>query len=383
MRTFKPLLLCLIGVLLLSTTTSTFAGDFTLSNNSGSASTIWFISGEASLVMNRFDLAARNVTLPTQLDRASISVETPIPGTLIDVVVFEDADGDSPANAELVGRTEVDIRSAGTFTVTFDDPLNINQPFVWVGFYLPVDFEFRADTSGTSSLTYWAWVSGSRFDPGNLSTAGVLGPANGSSPVGIDMDGVARITAELITDGTATALSETTTNNDITGVSPITRSNDTDLVNVNAAVFPNRNAAGRIIQNDGGQADLRAMQGYADCDGLFYDTYDTEVTYGSGVRMACKSWPQQLMPETPEGYVRRTQVGYDMDIYGVDSGLTSFPESVTHCMVVPNADLPNAVLGVAQGSLRFWTILPTVRYGDAICSEFDQAGWIAYFLPTS
>ena len=62
---------------------------------------------------------------------------------------------------------------------------------------MPVGFEFHADTSGSSVLTYWAWTPGSSFDLSNLGSAAVLGPGDGTAPVNIAMEGIARITAEL------------------------------------------------------------------------------------------------------------------------------------------------------------------------------------------
>ncbi len=124
------------------------AADTTISNNSGTDSTLWFISGEPSLVINGFDLNALSITTPIQVESIAISVRTPKPGQLVEAVVYEDQDGGSPQNAILLARKAVDITTAGVFSVKFDAPVNVTRRFLWVGFYLPVDFEFREDTQG-------------------------------------------------------------------------------------------------------------------------------------------------------------------------------------------------------------------------------------------
>ena len=108
------------------------AGDIILSVNSGTDSTVWYISGEPSLVMNGFDLTPLNVQLPAKLDRISLEVNTPVPGASIDVVVYEDSNGGSPIDARLVSVNQVDIREAGTFIVQFAEPIVINSPVIWV-----------------------------------------------------------------------------------------------------------------------------------------------------------------------------------------------------------------------------------------------------------
>jgi hypothetical protein len=127
----------------------------------------------------------------------SISVNKPVPGGAVTAVVYQDTNGGSPVDATLVGQTSVNIASAGVFTAVFPTPVQVNAPVVWVGFYLPVNFEFLADQSGSSVLTYWAWTPGGTFDLTRLSSASVLGPANGTAPVNLNMNGIARITAEI------------------------------------------------------------------------------------------------------------------------------------------------------------------------------------------
>ena len=63
------------------------AGERTLSVNGNDQNAVWFITGEASLVMNGFDLNASGIVLPAVIDRVSIAVDTPTPGVPIDVVI--------------------------------------------------------------------------------------------------------------------------------------------------------------------------------------------------------------------------------------------------------------------------------------------------------
>lgn len=370
-RTFLVGMVLSLALVLVSGTAH--AGDYTLSNNSGSESTVWFISGEKSLVINGFDLQARGVNRPVELDRVSIDVVTPVPNQSVDVVVYEDADGGSPSNATLAGRQSVTINQSGRFTTTFNPPVEITQPVVWVGFYLPVDFEFRADTSGTSVLTYWGWTPGTTFDISNPSNAEVFGPADGSAPVNIDMGGVARITAELITDGQVV-------NDDTTGVAagPSVTGDNLDE--------PARDSQGRIIQAVGDpNTDLTAVRQYRndECSALRYDTEDIRVNYNGNVTMNCKKVSRLLEPEWPEGYRSDVPV-FDVWAYGIVSpGTREMPYPITHCLLVEPEDLNSAVMGLAWGSPQEWEILPTVRYGDYICADLDHTGFVSYFVPTN
>ena len=190
----KQIIISLLTLLLFSALAlPAAAGDIVLNINTGSDSTVWFVSGEASLVMNGFDLTPLNLALPAAIDRVSIAVNTPVPGASIDLLIYEDGNGGSPIDARLVSQTQVDIRQPGTFIYQFPTPVTITQPVVWIGFYLPVDFRFLADTSGSSVLTYWAWNAGTRFNVNDLASAQILGPADGSAPVNINMNGKARI----------------------------------------------------------------------------------------------------------------------------------------------------------------------------------------------
>ena len=341
------------------------AGDFTLSNNSGTSSSVWFISGEASLVMNGFDLNAQGISLPARLDRVSIDVASATPGVSVDVVIYQDTNGGSPIDATLVTQTTVDITTSGVFNVDFATPVEITAPVIWVGFYLPVDFEFRADTSGSSVLTYWAWTTNARFDLNNLSSAEVLGPSDGTAPVNIDMNGIARITAELITDGTVTQ--PTTDSNSV--VVPATSNTETI----------------QQVQDTTGTAVIPPMAFYASCQNVYFDTEDIAITYRQGIRVFC----QQLNPiydrlatYDPDGY-DRVGLLFDIYLFGVESGATRLPNPITHCVRPETSYLNTAVIGLGFGAPRDWQILPTVRFGEYICAEVYYTGTLSYFVPTN
>lgn len=328
------------------------AGDLVLSSNSGTSSTVWFISGEASMVLNGFDLQARNVALPARIDRASISVRTATPGRPIEVVVYGDANGGSPADARMLYRQTVDITTAGVFTVTFNAPVTVSDRFVWIAFYLPVNFEFLADASGASVLTYWAWEPNSSFDVNNLSAADVIGPADGSAPVNINMNGVARITAEVIT-GTA-----------------------------NSATTPVVTTTATPVQQivDGSGVSLAPMVAYAGCPAVYYDNGDLGFTYGYGVKYYCNVVSRQLDPQPPDNF-RQTGPLYDVYAFGLPTGTTPLPAPVTHCIKPPADELAASIIGQAYGAPRKWTLLTTVRFGELICAEVYYTGFLSYFVP--
>lgn len=338
-RLFVVVLLCL----LMLTALPISAQEQTLSLNGNSQNAVWFISGEASLVMNGFDLNAAGIALPATISAVSISVETPTPGTAVDVVIFQDANGGSPVDAALAGQTQVDITQAGVFTVNFPTPVTVSQPAVWVGFYLPVNFEFLADTSGSSVLTYWAWTPNGRFDVTNLVSAQVLGPSDGSAPVNIDMGGKARISLEI------------------------------------AAAGEGVNAVAQTI----GAADvsMSVLQTFAECQALQWDTADEYVSYRDNLNVHCREVSSQYVAPAPEGYTRRG-VAYDMQFYQ-QSGIVSgrLPIAVTHCIRPAAEDLDLALVGNAYGFPRTWRILPTQRYGDVVCAEIRRGGNLAYFVP--
>jgi hypothetical protein len=360
--------LAAVALVLFGVAGSTNAGDFVLSNNTGASSTVWFISGEPSLVINGFDLQALGVNRPVELDQISIDVVTPVPGASIQAVVYEDANGGSPQDATLAGSTTVTINQSGVFTATFNPPLTITQPVIWVGFYLPVDFEFRADTSGTSVLTYWAWTPGTTFDVTDLGSAQVFGPADGTAPVNIDMGGVARITAELITDGQTPQ--------------PTTPgSNGTVDASLDRLVTDEQ---GRIIQVVGdSNVSLAPLATYdGGCGFLYFDRRDVIVNFNGAVELDCKLIPDTYSPPTPEGYFRLDDQVHDVTVFGIVSpGTNRMPYPITHCLEVQSASRDRAVLGLAWGAPREWEILPTVRYGNVLCADMNYAGSIAAFVP--
>ena len=230
------------------------AGDTILSNNSGVENENFYIEGEPSLVINGFDLTPLGLNLPVALDAVSISVNTPAPGSGIDLVVYQDGNGGSPVDATLVYRQPVALARSGINRITIDPPVIITEPVVWVGFYLPVGFHFNADQSGSSVLTYWAWTPGGTFDLNALSSAAVLGPGDGTEPVNISMNGVARITAELRTP----EYEET-----IAGL-PLGQ---------------------QIVDNT--PQDTSILRLYPQCDALLYDPEDIAVTASNSFSLEC------------------------------------------------------------------------------------------------
>lgn len=336
------------------------AGDRVLSINSGDASSTWFVTGEPSLVMNGFDLTPLRLTLPITLDKASIAIDTAVPGALVDVVVYQDGNGGSPVDATLVGQTQVTINQPGVFTATFPTPLTISQPVVWVGFYLPESFRFLADRSGSSVLTYWAWTPGGRFDLSRLSSAGVLGPGDGSAPVSISMGGIARITAEISAPG---------------GVLPTT----IPVTLVSGTLVPG--AATQIAVS--GSADTSMMSRYGvPCETLSWDTADVSITFRTRVIPKCRVIWEGFAPAPPTGFQRR-QLYYDLTFF-TDRGAPisdklEFP--ITHCIEPSPTDVNNAIFVLATGSPRQFTTLPTLRVGNLICAEIKQSGGLSYVVP--
>jgi hypothetical protein len=337
------LALCLFVVLPAS------AGERVLSVNTGDASASWFISGEPSLVMNGFDLNSLGIARPAVIDRISIAVDTPVPGTLVDVVVYQDGNGGSPIDATLAGQAQVDITQAGTFTATLTTPITVTQPVVWIGFYLPVNFEFFADTSGTSVLTYWAWTAGGRFDLNNLSSAQVLGPADGTTPVNINLNGKARITAEITGAGGTTAGGTPVPGGQVTGTSDV---------------------------------NLSVMQPYPVCQSLLWDTADEFISYGNRINLHCQEVPSWQSPAAPSGYARRGAL-YDVQAFEDQGNAVTerLAVRVTHCIRPAAEDIDRAVIGSASGSPRTWRVLPTVRFGDLVCAEVRRVGNLSYFVP--
>lgn len=331
-------LLLMIGIV-----SSVSAGDQVLSNNSGTGNSVWHISGEPSLVITGFDLNSLGIQRPAVIDKISIAVRTPRPGNPVTAVVYQDANGGSPSDATLAGSQQVDITQAGTFTVTFATPVTVTQPVVWVGFYLPVDFEFLADTSGTSVVTYWAWTPGGTFDLNTLSSAQVLGPADGTAPVNIDLGGKARITAEITGAGGSTGT--------VTG----TPSAQTDI-------------------------NIGVMVNYPLCSNVLYDTGDEFVSLLNAINLHCTVVPFWQSPLAPSGYVRQGDL-YDIVAFKEYGNVEIvFPVRITHCIRPAAEDIDRAVIGSAYGSPRQWHILTTVRVNDLVCAEVRNAGNLALFL---
>ena len=323
-------------------TTGVLAGEQTLSINGNDQSSIWFVSGEASMILNGFDLSRFNVALPATIDQVSIAVDRAVPGQSIDVVVYQDANGGSPVDATLAGRTTVDITGPGVFTATFPQPITVTQAAVWAGFYLPVDFQFLADTSGNSVLTWWAWTPGGRFDTANLASAAVLGPSDGTAPVNIALGGIARITLG-VTGGTGGTVA--------------------------------------VPQTQGGAADLSVLATYPQCQALLWDTADERISLSDEINLHCREVTTQFAPSNPLGYVRRGPL-YDVIVFKPNGVVPQrLSAAVTHCIRPPAEDVASAVIGVTVGAPRTWLLLPTQRFGDLVCAEVFRVGNISYFVP--
>ncbi|GIL12448.1 MAG: hypothetical protein BroJett038_11680 [Chloroflexota bacterium] len=356
----KSLFLLVIAVLLGLPLLLVDAGDRVLSNNRGDESATWFITGEPTLVMNGFDLTPLNLPLPAVIDRVSLAVQTAVPGATVEVVVYQDANGGSPADAVLAGRTQVVINQPGVFTVTFPTPVSITQPVVWIGFYLPVDFVFLADKSGTSVLTYWAWTPGGRFDVANLASAQVLGPADGTAPVNINMGGIARITAEI--------------SSVVAGTPQTVTPGATPLPGTPGPVIT------QIIPVE--SVDLSVLGPYSPaCETLYKDDEDIKITFRGELNIVCQAiWPGYA-PPSPLGFSRK-ELLYDLMFFDANGVITGrLPEAVTHCIQANPVDIDMAVVGAAYGAPRRWELLPTLRVGNFICAEVWQGGNLSYFIP--
>jgi hypothetical protein len=279
----------------------------------------------------------------------------------VTVVVYQDANGGSPVDATLMGQTSVNINSGGVFTAVFPTPVQITAPVVWVGFYLPVNFKFLADKSGSSVLTYWGWTPGGTFDLSKLSSASVLGPANGTAPVNLNLNGIARITAE-ITGGSGTITTTPGTVVTLVGGTP-------------GAVST------QIVSS--ANVDMSVLRVYPPaCDTLFWDSADIGVSFQGTISSRCTAIWTGYAPAAPLGYERK-QLYYDLTFYD-DSGnvvTNVLPLPVTHCIQANAADIDRAVLALAYGSPRVFEILPTLRVGNLICAEVWRNGGLSYLVP--
>lgn len=343
--------------LLLPYDASVNAQGIILTNNSGSENAVWFVSGESSIVINGFDLSGQGVELPAIISSVTIAVERAAPGAAVDVLVYQDANGGSPSDASLAGSFQTTIETTGTVRIELPTPIVVTEPVIWVGFRLPVDFRFYADTQGSSVLTYWAWTSGSVIDINNLGNATVLGPADGTDPVNIDMGGVARITAEVRQPSASEAI-------------------DSAPVGV------------QLVAD--GEADLSVMEPYEYCSTLLYDTEDVNVTGRGLFSLECRAdTPTDTVSEIRPGTnYSRAGVVYEISAYGEwedrnagEDDIQRFRNPITHCIRPSSEHIEQAVMGVSTGVPRVWHILPTVRYGDLICAEIEHLGAISYFLP--
>ncbi len=368
MRIILKKALCIFGVLSFAIVFSVYpaaAGDTLLSNNSGDGNAVFFIEGESSVVINGFDLTPLDLALPVALDSVSISVNTTVAGSSIQMLVYQDANGGSPVDATLVYQQSVMLEQIGINRIELNRAAIITEPVVWVGFNLPVGFKFYADTSGSSVLTYWAWTAGGTFALRSLSNAGVLGPGDGSEPVNISMDGIARITAEL-----RTAQYEEI----ITGV-PL----------------------GRQISPTVGQ-DTSIMRPYANCASLLFDPDDIIISADSSFTLNCAvesefNAPAYLaQPRDQQLELLRLGTLYKLSAQippeqHVAGAVSTLPVPVTHCMRISAGDLERAVIGEVRARFQpapepeKWHILPSVRFNDLVCAEVTVANYIAYFLP--
>ena len=335
------------------------AGDTILSNNSGVENAVFFVQGEPSLVINGFDLTPLAVPLPVALDAVSISVQTPVPGSAIELVVYQDGNGGSPIDSTLVYRQQVQLNQSGINRVVLAEPAIITEPVVWVGFYLPVSFRFYADQSGSSVLTYWAWTPGGAFDVSSLANAAVLGPGDGTEPVGIAMGGVARITAELRTAEYEELV---------------------DGIPLGRQILPD------VMQ------DTSIMQPYGACESLLFDPEDITISADSSFTLDCYvvgGFDAPALVQHPEGqtldlqrggtlYKLRAEIPPALHVHGAVNHL---PVPVTHCLRIPPGDLERAVIGEAHFVPEKWVILPSVRFGDLVCAEVTVENYISYFIP--
>lgn len=345
-----------------------------LSNNSGTGSTIWQIQGERTMVINGFDLTPLTLPANPTVTAVNFAVSQPVSGQTATLVVYADSNGGPPTDATLIHQQEVNFASSGNVSVPLTQPVAINAPVLWVGFYLPVGFEFQADTSGSSVLTYWAWTSGSTFNVSSLSSAGVIGPSDGSAPVNLDIGGIARLSV-TVSQGTGAT----------TGGQP-------------AAPVTGANAPlGRQI-NTGATADTNLLNTYPTCDdNLRYDPADINITARGIFQLHCREEFRGFAP----GQIRNlNQVDSSVPGWQLGSGKlynlhatgeyrstdpNDDPERlfvpVTHCLVPAAGELNSAVVAIAYGTPHQWDILPTQRYGNLICAEVTHKSYVSYLVP--
>jgi len=347
--TIAALMMLLLGI---SALPASSQGNYIiLSNNSGVTSSLWEIQGEPTLVMNGFDITPTSLRLPVVVDNINIDIFAAGPNQLTEVVVYEDPNGGSPVDAQLVASTQPVINTTGVFNVSFPSPVVVNSPIIWVGFYMPPGVRFRADRQGSSVLTYWAWTPDGTFDLTDLSTAQVFGPSDGSDPVNIDLNGIARIRAEAVTANTQTTE---------------TFFADQDL----------------LLPAD----PLDLLLNYDGCPTLFKDETDITVTYDNTISVTCREVESWNAPRAPSGYTRRTNVRnivYDLAFYDDEGNVlpNELPHPVTHCVTPALEEQPEAVIGIAYGNPRRWEFLTSERYNNLVCAEVPRGGSLSYFTP--
>ncbi|MCY4463956.1 MAG: hypothetical protein OXE46_00295 [Chloroflexi bacterium] len=333
-------------LLLVLATAPTGAGDVALSLNSGEENEVFWIEGEPSLVMNGFDLSAFADNLPVALDAVTLSVETPVPGGRVVVVVYEDATGGSPHDATLAYREVISISEAGNVRIALAKPAFVNETVAWVGFYLPVGFRFYGDTSGASSFTYWAWTPGGSFDLTSPARAVVLGPGDGSAPVNIQMDGIARIGIEL---RQATGL-------ELARLAPL----------------------GQQVAETA-EVDVSNFKEHHNCPDFLWDPASSPLRVTCFVGSPVET--PVVIQDAPDGFIDVQREGMLYKV--VAESLNVLPEPIMHCIRVPEAHRETAVIGEARDIPERWYILPSVRYDDMVCADISFANYVSYFLPRS
>ena len=358
---FKAILFAAVALFaaLLLKPGASVAGDIILSHNTGGESEVFFIENEPSLVINGFDLTPYTAQFPVGLDAVSISVSRAAPTTNIELVVYQDANGGSPVDATLIHRQPVTIDRSGFHRFQLSEAAIVTEPVVWVGFYLPVGFRFHADVSGPSVLTYWAWTPGAAFDISSLASAPVLGPGDGTDPVSIDMQGIARITAEM------------------------------------RPLFHQEMESDTLLGHQlvaEGEQDTSAMGTYPHCGGLLHDPEDISVTSSSSFTIHCELKSEFEAPievVNPDGRLLDLQRAghlYKLDAQIpqaqlVHGAVNTLPVPVTHCMSIQPGDLEQAVIAEGRGIPERWHVLPSVRFGEMVCAEITTASYLSYFLP--
>ena len=363
----------IMSTLIPVTAQTNFPVDNVLTLNTGTDSTIWFISGEPSVVMNGFDLQPLNLQYPVVVDAVYIEVETAVPGAAVDVLIYQDANGGSPVDAQLVQATATTIDTTGLVRVPLLVQAEITAPVLWVALYLPVDFQFLADTSGSSVLTYWAWTPGTTFATESLGNASVLGPAEGSDPVGLDMGGIARISAEI----------RQTVNNEIVPLPLLSASS----------------VASTAGTSSGGFNLTPGIQAYGGCPNVGFDPADIAVSGRGQFSLYCRSDAGPVAPPTGFKNLNAINVSNFRELerrneiveivgQGAYQAAINVAEQlrvpVTHCIAPRLGDTDqNPVMAIAHGVPRTWQLLPTEVINGNVCAEVTHTGYLTYFIRRS